>query len=471
MSLLVGIDLGTQSAKVMVVEATGELLATGQRRLRPLARPAPGRAEHPDDDLWDALGAACREALQELTARGRRSGDIVGVGLCGIRSCRALVRADGSLAAPVLSWMDARAAGRHQPSENVRWVTASSGYLTHRMTGVMRDSAAAYDGVWPVDAENRRWLPEEIAVERAGMPVVNLPELVGPGEVLGTVRPVAADHTGLPPGVPVVATANDKAVEALGSGLDGDDVLVSLGTYVAAMTPGEQRRPDTAATWTNVAARPGRYLYESAGVRHGMAIATWVRDLVGRTEAELDAEASTLPPGADGLLTVPDWLATADAPHRRGAFIGLDARHGGAHLWRSVVEGLALTMDGHVRAMCAELGRPVGPVLLSGGGSRSALTRRIWADVVGRPIRFSDVWSAAGLGSAICAAVGTGVHESFDAAVTAMVALPGSVEPDPAAHRVYADLALVLSHLADALDDPLRRLATTPDLSAPPPVD
>ncbi len=64
-------------------------------------------------------------------------------------------------------------------------------------------------------------------------------ELVLPGEVLGEVTPAAAAATGLPAGVPVVATANDKAVEALGSGLRSpDDLLLSLGTYVAAMTVG-----------------------------------------------------------------------------------------------------------------------------------------------------------------------------------------------------------------------------------------
>ena len=70
-------------------------------------------------------------------------------------------------------------------------------------------------------------------------------DLVAPGDVLGTLTAAAAAATGLPAGVPVVATANDKAVEALGCGLvDSGGVLVSLGTYVAGMVVGDRWAPD-----------------------------------------------------------------------------------------------------------------------------------------------------------------------------------------------------------------------------------
>ena len=58
-----------------------------------------------------------------------------------------------------------------------------------------------------------------------------------------------------------------------------------------------------------------------------------------------------MPVGSHGLLTVLDWLAPTDEPWRRGAFVGLDARHGAAHLHRSVLEGIAMTMQRHTAAM------------------------------------------------------------------------------------------------------------------------
>lgn len=475
-ALLVGADLGSQSAKVVVHTAGGRVVASGRRALRTPLTPRPGVVEHPEDDLVDALAAACRGAVAALEAAGGSTGQLVGLGLCGIRFTRALLRADGSLAAPVISWMDERASRPHDPASvpaDVAVVTASSGHLTRWLTGLSADSAAAYLGPWPVDLERWDWRDEELAAY--GLRRDQLVDLVPPGAVLGGVTAAAARTTGLPEGLPVVATANDKAVEALGCGLTGPtDAVVSLGTYVAPMllgdAPLDPATAGTAGAWTNLAAVPGRYLHEGGGVRRGMWTVTWLRDLVGPglpgvsagapvedLEHALNAAAAHVPVGSDGLLAVLDWLAPADEPWRRGAFVGLDVRHGAAHLYRAVLEGLALAVDGHLRALTDGLGRDVRQVLLSGGGARSPLMRQVVADVTGLPVRAAvDDGSPAALGAAICAAVGTGVHPGFDDAVAAMVRPGATVLPDAAASRAYADLARVHADLRAALAPVLR---------------
>ena len=86
-------------------------------------------------------------------------------------------------------------------------------------------------------------------------------DLVPPGGLLGEVTSAAAEATGIPVGLPVYATANDKAVEALGGGLEEDGtVLLSLGTYIAAMTIGSSSRSADDSYWVNFAAQPGKYL-------------------------------------------------------------------------------------------------------------------------------------------------------------------------------------------------------------------
>ena len=101
---LVVIDQGSQSTKVVVFDADGAPVCEGREPLRPSHMPSPGVVEHPDDDLWDSLCAATRAAMHAFHGRPE---EIAGVGLCTIRFCRAMLRADGSLASPVLSWMDA----------------------------------------------------------------------------------------------------------------------------------------------------------------------------------------------------------------------------------------------------------------------------------------------------------------------------------------------------------------------------
>ncbi len=466
--LLVGIDVGSQSAKVVVHDATGAVQAVGTHRLRPWHTPRSGVVEHPDDDLWEALTAACRAATDAL---GDARDSIVGVGLCGVRSCRVLMRPDGTLAAPVISWMDQRLSRPYDGSgADVGWVSASSGYLTHRLTGRFRDSAASYEGHWPIDTDSWQWLADDGDLARFGVPRQQLLELVRPGDVLGGLTGAAAAATGLPTGVPVVATANDKAVEALGSGLrSGSDLLVSLGTYITAMTLGDRNRGQQAAFWTNLAALPGRYLYESTGIRRGMWTVSWLRDLLGEelltraraagtgVEQLLNDGAEKVPPGSEGLLTVLDWLAPVDAPWRRGAVLGLDARHGPFHLYRSLLEAIALTMRAHATRMTRELGTEPTHLVLSGGGSQSEVMMQVMADVFELPVLRGAAPSAAALGAAISAAVAVGQHPSHDAAMSAMVHPDLVVEPDPGTRATYRALADVHGSLAATLEDVFRR--------------
>ncbi|MFI6096120.1 FGGY-family carbohydrate kinase [Lentzea sp. NPDC051213] len=437
MSYLVAIDNGSQSTKVSIVDEAGRVHAWAQRPLRPYAHPAPGQVVHPEDDVWDSIAEACTEALRGFTGS---LGEIAGVGLCTIRFCRALLGADGRLAEPLLSWMDDRLGRPQWDDPAVRYVTTSSGYVTHRLTGQFRDTAGNYEGMWPIDHESWRWPDSSPSYEDTGMRREQLFELVDPGALLGHVTSGAARATGLPAGVPVYATSNDKAVEALGSGL-GEELLVSLGTYIAAMTTGARHVVDPAGRfWSNFGSVPGKYLYESNGIRRGMWTVSWYRQLLDTDLGELESGAAAVAPGCDGLMTVLDWLAPADHPHRRGALLGFDGSQGRYHVHRSILEGIALTMHRHSTSMAGALGREFPELIVSGGGSRSDLMMQIFADVFGKPVRRTRMSDAAGLGAAICAAVGSGVHPDWDTAVKAMVTTADVFTPSPAA-GAYASIS------------------------------
>jgi sugar (pentulose or hexulose) kinase len=463
---LLAIDNGSQSTKVTIFDSRGHAVASARRRLKPYDISVPGQAVHPGDDIWDSIQDACREAMAQFD--GDPAG-IAAVGLCTIRFCRALLAADGSLTEPVLSWMDQRVSRPYRPANPLtRYVTTSSGYITHRLTGQFTDAAANYQGVWPIDQHTATWSGDPAAYAATGMPRDMLFDLVPPGGLLGEVTSAAARATGIPAGLPVYATANDKAVEALGSGLDEGTVLLSLGTYIAAMTIGSSARSADDSYWVNFAARPGKYLYESTGIRRGMWMVSWYRGVLeGSDHSEpqthlqdaLNAEASQLAPGSNGLLTVPDWLAPGHAVWRRGALLGFDGSQGRAHIYRSILEGIALTMANNTAAMEQALGRTLSPVLVSGGGSRSDLMMQIVADVFDRPARRTTVSDAAGLGAAICAAVGHGVYPGWDQATAAMVTIGDEFAPDAQAARAYRQINQVYAGLATFTDPLFRSMA------------
>ncbi len=263
---LLAIDNGSQSTKVTIFDSRGHPLTSARRRLKPYNTSVPGHAVHPGDDIWDSIQDACRDAIAQFPGN---PADIVAVGLCTIRFCRALLAADGSLAEPMLSWMDERVSRPYEMGNPLtRYVTTSSGYITHRLTGQFVDAAANYQGVWPIDQDTATWSTDPAAYVSTGLTRDMLFDLVSPGGRLGEVTSAAAEATGIPVGLPVYATANDKAVEALGSGLQEDGtVLLSLGTYIAAMTIGSSSRSADDSYWANFAALPGKYLYESTGIR------------------------------------------------------------------------------------------------------------------------------------------------------------------------------------------------------------
>src|SRR4029077_7778618 len=209
-------------------------------------------------------------------------------GVCPPRVAGAPRPGAGTRPEPVLSWMDERVSRPYQPGNPLtRYVTTSSGYITHRLTGRFTDAAANYQGVWPIDQGTATWSGDPAAYSAAGMTRDMLFDLVPPGGRLGDVTSAAAGVTCIPAGLPVYATANDKAVEALGSGLEEDGtVLLSLGTYIASMTVGSSSSSADDSYWANFAARPGTYLYESTGIRRGMWLVSWYRTLLEGSHGE-----------------------------------------------------------------------------------------------------------------------------------------------------------------------------------------
>lgn len=467
---IVGIDGGTQSSKVVVVDSTGTVVAQGRRPLRPMSRPRPGVAVHPDDDVWESIATACRDAVGAFTGE---PSEIVAVGLCTIRCCKAFLRKDGTLAEPLISWMDDRAYQPYIPDDpEVAYATTSSGYVAHRLTGARRDTAANTILLqWPIDTDTWQWSDDRALHERFRVPPEMLFELQLPGDVIGPLSDAASRATGLPAGIPVVATANDKAVETLGAGSLGEaTALVSLGTYIAAMVHGHENHRDPTSFWTNFACIPHRYLYESHGVRRGMWTLSWFLDLLGAELAErarsegstreqlLEPEAAAVPAGSDGLLTVLDWLAPTDVPFRKGTMLGFDARHTRGHVYRSILEAIAMTMKANVDAMCEELGIALEEIVVSGGGSNSDLTMRIFADCFGIPAsRTAHGRGGASLGAAICAAAAAGLYPDIETAAAHMIGPRESFAPDPATTDLYRELSTVYEDIREATDPLLER--------------
>lgn len=245
---IIGIDGGSQSTKVVMYDLEGNVVCEGKGLLQPMHTPDADTAEHPDDDLWASLCFAGHDLMSQFAGNKE---DIVGIGLGSIRCCRALLKADGTLAAPLISWQDARVTRPYEHTNpDVAYVTSFSGYLTHRLTGEFKDNIANYFGQWPVDYKSWTWSEDAAVMDKFNIPRHMLFDVQMPGTVLGHITPQAALATHFPAGLPVVCTTSDKPVEALGAGLlDDETAVISLGTYIALMMNGKALPKDPVAYW------------------------------------------------------------------------------------------------------------------------------------------------------------------------------------------------------------------------------
>ena len=361
------------------------------------------------------------------------------------------MKENGELFSPVQSWMDIRLSRPYEVKDDeIRYVTTTTGYLTHRLTGETKDTRSNYVGPWPINPETLKWYEDE---EKFTTPKEMLFDLVDPSTVLGEVTEKAAELTGIPAGTPVVSTSNDKAVEGLGAGLLNDGtVLVSLGTYITSMMLGHHYDSEPQNYFTNPGATPGTWLYESSGIRRGMSTVTWIKELLGSDileEAEnrdmspenyLNMLAEDIPVGSEGLYTILHWLPRPDKQYERGIMLGFNGKHKGPHMFRSILEGIAMTMKNNAQAMCDELDIDLNEIVVSGGGSKGDLFMQIFADVFGIPAHRNEINGAAGLGSAICAALALDVYDSREEAIENMVRHEDSFAPDKNNHEIYTEI-------------------------------
>lgn len=488
--LLLAIDNGTQSVRALVFDAQGNLLARSQVQIEPYFSTQPGWAEQHPQYFWDKL---C-EATRQLWAQGTvDTAAIAGLAVTTQRGTVITVDERGEPLRPAIIWLDQRrtegqpriggwwgllfwlsrmsdTAAYVQAEAEVNWIATHepevwakthkllllSGYLAYRLTGRFVDSVGAQVGYIPFDYKRLAWSSRHDWKWKA-LPNVrpdHLVDLVPPGQVLGEVTSDAAEATGIPVGLPVIAAAADKQSEVLGSGCLAPHIGgLSYGTTATMNTTHRRYIEAIPLIPPYPAAVPDAYSLEF-NVYRGFWMVTWFKEQFGhpervealrngtKPEALFDELVRQVPPGSEGLTLQPYWSPgiKIPGPEAKGAVIGFGDVHTRAHLYRAMLEGLAYAMREGKERSERRSGVPVTELRVSGGGSQSDPAMQITADVFGLPVYRPHVYETAGLGAAIDAAVGLGLHPSFDAAVAAMTRTSELFEPDPANQRRYDDL-------------------------------
>jgi xylulokinase len=485
MSVLLGVDIGTSSSKGVLTTPDGTVVATAVRE-HAVSRPHPGWAEHDARDVWwEGFAAVTRELLPQA------GGAIAAIGVSGIGPCALPATASGEPLRPaILYGVDTRstreieeltarygaeaiierggsplttqAVGpklawlvRNEPEvwERTRRLFMASSYLVHELTGeYVLDHHSASQSSPLYDSREHAWIGDWAAEIAPGL---DLPPLLWPGEVAGTVTPAAAERTGLRAGIPVIAGTIDAWAESVSVGVAGPgDVMVMYGTTMFLLEVLSERLT-APGLWGTVGVTSGTYDL-AAGMATSGAVTDWLRQLTGAAYEELTEEARAAGSGAGGLIMLPYFAGERTPlfdPDARGLVLGLTLHHGRGHLYRAALEGTAFGVRHNLEAM-RSAGGEARRLVAVGGGTKGGLWTRIVSDVLGRPQVVPSVTIGACYGDARLAASAAGLSDGEGWNPSA-----GTVEPDPVAGKVYDELYELYRGLYPATRDAAHALA------------
>jgi xylulokinase len=450
---LVGIDIGTSSAKGIAVNPeSGSVIATVERDY-PVSSPHVGWMEQ-QPATWLA---AAREVLAALRADVP---EVAGIGFSGQMHGLVCLDEGGAVIRPAILWNDQRSApqcaaleqggGRdrllrltgnralpgftapkllwmreNEPAAfaRIRRICLPKDFVRDRLVGGHRCDVADASGTLLLDVGERSWSRELLA--QLEIPTSWLPELAESPDAVGALE-----------GVPVAAGAGDQAAAAVGAGITGPGPLsVVLGTsgVILAATDRFLADPD-GRVHAFCHAVPGRWQVMGVMLSAAGSLA-WFHDTLVR-DTDYDAmleEAASVPAGCEGLTFLP-YLAGERTPHAdpdaRGAFCGLSVTHGRGALTRAVLEGVAFALRD-----CLDVVHGVGATAtrgrVSGGGSRSRLWLEIVATALEMPLEVMATDQGSAFGAALLGGVAAGVYRDIDEATAACVRVTEVVDPVP----------------------------------------
>ncbi|MGB2740371.1 MAG: FGGY-family carbohydrate kinase [Cognaticolwellia sp.] len=489
--LILTIDNGTQSVRALLFDLQGNLVAKSRIELEAYFSHNPGWAEQNADYFWQMLGECCQLLWQqkEVIDKGYRE-KVTAVTVTTQRGTVINLDKNGQALRPAILWLDQRLCQKnkampwywraaftligqrkvidyfrrksqanwleqHEPEvwKNTDKFLLLSGFLTHRLSGQYKDSIGSIVGYLPFDYKKQSWAKAWDWKWHA-LPVKKsmLPTLVKPSDKLGEITAEAAAHTGIKVGTSLMASASDKACEVLGSGcISPNTASLSYGTTATINTNNINYVEPQAFIPPYPSAIPDHYNSEVM-IYRGFWMVNWFKQEFGQNEIDkaemlgvsaeslFDQLVAQVPPGSMGLMLQPYWSPGLKNLEAKGAIIGFGDVHTRAHIYRSILEGLAYALREGKETLEKRQKCKITRLIVSGGGSQSDAALQLTADIFNLPAHRPHTFETSGLGAAINAAVGKGYFDNYQQATDAMTRVEQTFYPDQANVMLYNKL-------------------------------
>ena len=473
MTYVVGIDVGSQSVKGVLLDGEGELCAEaafGLTMSHPQGGWAQQEASHFDQGIAAVIGAM-------LVSSGIARADVTA--LCLAYQVDGVVPIDhtGAAAGPAIIWLDRRAdeqanamAQRIGPERlfaitglvpdashsgpKILWLRDNdptlfararafppiAGYLLHQLTHRLAVDHANASSSLLYDLRTRDWSDE--LLDAFELDAWRLGEVLEASEVAGTLTPAAAEALGLTTACRVLVGTGDEHAASVGAGAVVSGIVTDVTGTAESVTVASVRLvlDYQGLVETHAQSIADTYLVENPGFVSGGSTLWLAQNILGLPQGAIFELAAQAPAGSEGVLFIPA-LSGAMAPRwdsrMRGVFAGLAMPTTSHSLARAVLEGCAFALrDVTDRFRDLELG--LDEIRVVGGGAASETWMQIKADVTGRPVRRVDVRHASAMGAALLASVAAGIFLDLDDAVRRTVRLaPAPFVASPESTAIY----------------------------------
>jgi len=485
MSLSLGLDVGTQGTKALLLDGeSGAVVGRASTTYGLIDGLEPGAAEQHPDTWRKAVAQVTREVL---ATSGRCADEVLAVGVSGQQhGCVTLDERDKPVRAAKL-WCDTATSAeadeltaafgrpvptgftaskllwlaRHEPENWARTkrVLLPHDYINLLLTGTAAMEAGDASGTGLFDVTERRFDDRSFAVfdELAGSPFSDaglasrLPALMDPSSPwapVGRVSGEAAAEFGLANGTLVAPGGGDNMMSAVGSGATSTGVVtVSLGTSGTAFAHAEKPIIDPDGLIAPFCGSTGGWL-PLLCVMNLTGVTEEVRASYGVDHGALTDAARQANPGCDGLLWLPylNGERVPDLPNAAGTLLGMRPGHlrAGA-MYRAALEGTSLNLAWGVERL-RNLGIEATELRLVGGAARNPLWREILAACLETPVLPLEEPESAALGSAMQALWswhrdGGGVCSLRDLTALCVHSTSEATTPNPELLEVYREQA------------------------------
>ncbi len=487
----IGIDLGTSAVKLLLMEGNGRIEKIVSREYS-LSFPNPGWSEQNPEDWMKAVV----DGVKELTADIDHS-KVAGIGAGGQMHGLVILDENDQVLRPAILWNDGRTqeetdwlnteigveklsaltgniafAGftapkilwvkKHEPEifAKIAKVMLPKDYVNYCLTGVNCTDYSDAAGMLLLDVKKKTWSKEMLDI--CGIREEQMPKLFESYEAVGTLKPEMARLLDLPETTVVVAGAGDNAAAAVGTGTVGDGACnISLGTsgtiFVSCKNFPEKTNPAIHA----FAHADGGFHLMGCMLSAASCNKWWMEEIVKTSDfAGEQAAICEDKLGKNHVFYLP-YLMGERAPHNdafaRSCFIGMTMDSTRADMTQAVLEGVAFGIRDSLEAIRA-MGISVDKSMICGGGAKSPLWKKIFANVLNIELTVPETEQGPGYGGAILAAVACGEYPSVREADEKLVKVCDTVLPDPELAALYENRYQVYKKLYPALKGVFREM-------------